>query len=252
MLSFIKKIKNIEKVYIQTIEGEYVNEAAYVASVAAIFLKKPIQKFDYSELNNLSLTKNAIVIGGVHTVREAITILGETPPQPLDIPDELMSFTKRNIQKGTIGYFLKNTTFPIFVKPTTAKLFAGMIATSKDEFEMLKYVSEEKGEELEVVTSNVVKFISEYRVFIVEGNICDCRKYNGLYNITPDFNFINETIKAYTSQPIAYGIDFGVTNKGETMLIEANDGYALGTYGFDCYNYFKILTLRWNEIFKGI
>ena len=31
--------------------------------------------------------------------------------------------------------------------------------------------------------------------------------------------------------PIAYGIDFGVTDVGATLLVEVNEGFSLGCYG---------------------
>jgi len=42
------------------------------------------------------------------------------------------------------------------------------------------------------------------------------------------------------------------TDKGETMLIEANDGYSLETYGFDCYNYVRMCALCWDEILNQL
>lgn len=35
----------------------------------------------------------------------------------------------------------------------------------------------------------------------------------------------------FSDAPNGYGIDFGVTDDGRTLLIEVNDGYALGSYG---------------------
>lgn len=247
----VKKIKNIKKAYVQTWKGEFANEAAYVFFMGAEFLNIPIQKFDFEDIGKLEIDKDTVFAGGVTAVRHAMSILGAELPPPLDIPKELYPYTKRDIQDGTIKYFMENGKFPLFAKPRKPKLFSGAVVSSADELEMFKHLAIE-AEELEIQTSSVVKFVSEHRAFVIEGHVYDCRKYSGNHRINPDYDFIEETVKAYTNQPIAYGIDFGVTDKGETMLIEANDGYSLGTYGFDCYNYYRMVCLRWNEILNQL
>lgn len=48
--------------------------------------------------------------------------------------------------------------------------------------------------------------------------------------------------------PAAYGIDFGVLSSGETALVEANDGYALGAYKIESAPYAELLFARWAEL----
>ena len=91
-------------------------------------------------------------------------------------------------------------------------------------------------------------FLSEYRVFVINKEIVDCRRYYGDYAINPNVKFIKETIANYATQPVSYGIDFGVTDTGETMLIEVNDGYSLGSYGLNHRDYTKLCMLRWNQM----
>lgn len=50
--------------------------------------------------------------------------------------------------------------------------------------------------------------------------------------------------------PKAYGIDFGVLDTGETVLIEVNEGYSLGNYGLDDKDYTELIETRWNEIIQ--
>lgn len=247
----LKSIKNIEKAYVQLWKGDFANEAAYVFYIGCEFLNIPTQKFHIEDIGTLDINKNTIVAGGVTAVRQALSMLGAELPAPLDTPEELYPYTKRNIQLGTIKSFMENGTFPLFVKPRLPKLFTGAVVSSAEELEMFKHLHTDD-DQLEIMASNVVKFVSEYRTFVIEGHAYDCRKYSGQHRIAPDFNFIDETIKAYKSAPIAYGIDFGVTDKGETMLVEANDGYSLGTYGFDCYNYVRMCMLRWNQILNQL
>ena len=55
-------------------------------------------------------------------------------------------------------------------------------------------------------------------------------------------------IRKYTDAPKGYAIDFGVTADGKTVLIEVNDGYALGSYGLMEIDYAKLLSARWAEL----
>jgi len=48
--------------------------------------------------------------------------------------------------------------------------------------------------------------------------------------------------------PSAYDIDFGVLASGETALVEANDGYALGAYQICGHDYTDLLFTRWEEL----
>ena len=43
-------------------------------------------------------------------------------------------------------------------------------------------------------------------------------------------------------------MDFGVTDKGETVLIEVNDGFAVASYGLFHIDYAKFLSARWAEL----
>ncbi|WP_238996654.1 ATP-grasp domain-containing protein [Paenibacillus pinistramenti] len=54
------------------------------------------------------------------------------------------------------------------------------------------------------------------------------------------------------SAPNGYAVDIGLTDKGETLLIEVNDGYALGQYGLNTLDYAKLLSARWSELTNTI
>ena len=55
-------------------------------------------------------------------------------------------------------------------------------------------------------------------------------------------------MRDFTTAPAGYAIDFGLTDKGETLLIEVNDGYSLGCYGLVYLDYAKLLSARWAEL----
>ena len=56
-------------------------------------------------------------------------------------------------------------------------------------------------------------------------------------------------LNAYFDAPSGYSLDVCVSGDG-TKLIEINDGWAIGNFGCDSQDYFKILKTRWFEILK--
>ena len=48
-----------------------------------------------------------------------------------------------------------------------------------------------------------------------------------------------------------YSIDFAVTDKGDTVLIEINDAFGLSSYGLNPIVYCQMLESRWNQIIKS-
>lgn len=61
-------------------------------------------------------------------------------------------------------------------------------------------------------------------------------------------SIIENAIQDYVNAPNAYGIDFGVTSNGEALLVEVNEGYALGCYGLFPHLYAKFIITRWAEL----
>jgi len=248
----LKELKGFKKAYIQTIDGEFVNDAAFYANNGCKLLGMEVELFEYVDSDTLEIDKDSeIVIAGVPVMIKMFEKFGGLIPNPLDIPEEIKEFCGRETNIGTLRDLYETTSYPVFVKPATkGKLFDGQIVSCKEELELFQYVDEMDGWDTDVFSSEVVKIMSEFRCFVMNGEIYDCRKYKGEYSAVPDFFLIQECVEAYKSSPVAYAIDFGVTDKGETILIEANDGYSLGPYGFDSYNYTRMMILRWKEIMR--
>ena len=77
------------------------------------------------------------------------------------------------------------------------------------------------------------------------------KHYAGDFTVLPDFEIIRKAIWNFKGQPIAYTLDFAVTESGETSLIEINDCYSLGYCGIHPSIYCKMLEGRWQEIMRG-
>ena len=90
-------------------------------------------------------------------------------------------------------------------------------------------------------------FQCEYRVFVLNRRPFACKHYRGNSLIFPDSRVVLEAIEAYSSSPIAYALDVGVTDRGDTLLVEINDGYSLGSYGLLPIAYARFIEARWKE-----
>ena len=99
-----------------------------------------------------------------------------------------------------------------------------------------------------MICSEVVEFVSEYRAFVLEGELLDLRHYKGDFRLFPNTAVIDAAVGAYTHAPVAYGIDFGLTRDRQTLLVETNEAYSLGCYGLAPLLYSTLLEHRWNEL----
>lgn len=63
-------------------------------------------------------------------------------------------------------------------------------------------------------------FVSEWRCFVRYGEILDIKHYRGDWRMHFDPDVIEGAVSAYTDAPAGYGIDFGLTTDGRTLLVE--------------------------------
>lgn len=159
-----------------------------------------------------------------------------------DYPQDLQAYLKRKIWRSTINVINANPEmWPVFVKPIEDKLFTGRLI--KSPFDLIGCGNENS--DVEIWCSFPVNFLSEYRCFVRYGKILDIRRYKGSYKHSIDYDVVESVVKNYKHAPAGYAIDFGVTDSGDTLLIEVNDGFALGDYGLFYIDYAKLLSARW-------
>lgn len=185
-----------------------------------------------------------VVVGYVDTVRYAINCFGITAPE-MDYPDELNGYLGRKIWNTKINEIAGSPElWPVFVKPVEDKQFTGVVVKSPKDLIGAGIC----GENQPVLCSEVVNFVSECRCFVRYGKILDVRHYRGNWRLRPDAATIEKAVRNFSSAPAGYAIDFGLTDQGETLLIEVNDGYSLGCYGLVYLDYAKLLSARWAEL----
>lgn len=94
-----------------------------------------------------------------------------------------------------------------------------------------------------------VEFQSEWRVFVHRGVVKGVSHYSGDPLLFPNADRIREMITAWglKTPPVAYALDVGLC-KGETLLVEVKDAFALGSYGLNGKDYVDMIEDRWLEL----
>jgi hypothetical protein len=204
-----------------------------------------IECLSFRSLNEILDSSPAeIVVGGIGIVRDRLQLLGVCTDE-IDYPAELHSFLGRRVWSSTIDTVSDHPEWwPIFVKPVEGKRFTGRVVNGTADLVGCGTC----GEDVDVTCSEVRRFVAEWRCFVRKGRILDVRPYRGSWRISLDTTFVEEAVASYSAAPAGYAADFGVTEKGETLLVEVNDGYSLGSYGLEPHAYAALLAARWAEL----
>ena len=201
---------------------------------------------------NLPLTTSTFIAGDMDAMHGAMRQLGIEPPEPDDYPECLRPWMHRRVWKTTLDalerQLLDGTGPPVFAKPAERrKGFTGRVFESYHDFAGLGSTSRRQ----DVWCSEVVAWRSEFRVYVIGQEIVSVDHYGGDASAALDSRAVQDALAAYRAggnAPSAYGIDFGVLSTGQTALIEANDGYALGAYTIGAQPYTDLLMARWAEL----
>lgn len=193
------------------------------------------------------------IVGSVEFMQTVLTSRGWKVPAPLNVPDILLDFAGRKIERNTLRNVIYNTDLPVFLKPADShKLFPGGIITNHAN---AKLIFADQPLDTQVLVSPEIEIVSEYRVFVDrEKGMVSMRHYAGEPFIVPDYDTIKSMMAAYKPfAPRTYSLDVGVveednSNRQHTIVVECNDFWALGTYGFDPVKYVELLALRWYEL----
>jgi hypothetical protein len=104
-------------------------------------------------------------------------------------------------------------------------------------------------EDTPVWCAEPVQLVAEWRCFVRYGRILDVRPYKGDWRAHFDPVVVEAALAAYAPEaPAAFSLDVGCTATGATVVVEVNDGYALGAYGLMPLAYAKFLSARWAQM----
>lgn len=217
----------------------------------------PVQHYTIKRIHRrqLALGSDTFIAGDMDAMHGAMRQLHIPVPEPDDYPACLGEFLRRRVWTSTLGEIerlLEIGSAPaMFVKPADRrKNFTGTVCYSERDIAALGNVSRRQ----RVRCSEVVSWTAEFRVYVLDHQVVAIDHYEGDPAISLDRSTVEAAVAAYHrsgTAPSAYGIDFGVLASGETALVEANDGYALGAYDIGADEYTALLMRRWTELLNS-
>jgi ATP-grasp domain, R2K clade family 2 len=200
----------------------------------------------------LPLDDRSLVVGDLPCILGALQQLGIPAPLPNDYPASLHDFLHRRVWRSTLQsleFSLRDgMSRSIFAKPANrCKRFTGCVFDAESDLDRVAGVSRRE----ELLCAEVVTWLSEYRIYVVNSEIRSVDWYAGEREIAIDLDVVRAaiaTLDAAGESFAGYAIDFGVLATSETALVETNDGFALGAYSIDSKNYTDLLWARWAEL----
>ena len=206
--------------------------------------------------HKITLQPGDFVAGSLQATLPALKQLG-IDYSHADYPEELTKYLHRNIWKCKLGdirrKILENDDIPpVFIKPANKlKKFTGcVVSTVSDIYD--GYLVGRAGNSLDIICSDPVEWVSEYRVPVINGQIKDYCHYDGDPGIMVDKGEVESMVRDYVTAPAAYCIDVGVLGTGETALVEVNDAFSVGMYSMTPEIYGELLTTRWKELVPAV
>ena len=195
-------------------------------------------------LSQLSLED--VVVDFMDESRQALKHLGIDAPVIPTYPEPLRRFLGRRIWISTIDTIASSPElWPVFVKPSDdSKKFTGVLIRGTGD---LMGCGDPSADTL-VWCSEPVHLLTEWRCFVRYGEILDVRPYKGNWRNHFDPHVVEEAIEIWQDKPRGCALDFGINEQGRTVLVEVNDGFALGAYGLPPLLYARLLSARWTEM----
>lgn len=235
------------KVYIRVKHtGEFYNQNCFdmYAGCSSLGIQTVTYKAVYSIEDN---EPEDPIVGTLDDVEVAMDKMG-IRLIPLDYPEELSAFLGRKIWKSTLFSITSHAdSWHVFVKPIwDVKRFSGTVLDKSEDLIKLGGGLED----IPVWCSEKVNFLSEWRLWVLHGQIIGLNPYAGQWDLFPDVEIMKQAVMAFTHAPCGYALDFGVTDDGRTLLVEASDGYVLRSFGLPPEKYVRLLTARWQELTK--
>jgi len=240
----------LEKAYIRFSGGLPNNQNTYAAADGFNQMGVDIVPFrSIEEIDGFNdLGARAIVVGNIGDVLVALDKMGVQRPEEVDYPAHLGWLMGRSVKTMRIEDVRRGTE-RVFVKPTTQKLFTGLVWSPDDPRARLTLAPYEY--DTPVLVSEVVDFISEWRCFVKHHSLVGTKHYTGDWTKAPSRQLLNAAISQGRGiMSDAYSIDLGVTTDGQTLLVEVNEGYALGGYGLPSIIYARFLEARWEQFVR--
>jgi hypothetical protein len=181
----------------------------------------------------------SVFVGFISDILKMVKINKFDNLKQIDYPYQLLEFMQRDVVKITIKDLPE--TYPYFIKPTSIKSFSGRVV--REYKDLIGVLDTEL-----YFTETVLDIVSEYRCFVLNGEIIGVKHYKGSPYFSLNENVVLDMVKKFTECPNAYSLDLGITNENKTVLIECNNGYSTGNYGLSDILYAKFLKQSYIDI----
>lgn len=218
------------------------------ARIGFLALGVEVRMFTPDDFDDLDLKRDDIVVGGIGFAQRGMRRMGLSVPVIESIPESLKNFAGRRIWQSTMGDLRVRVEKGerVFAKPRPdrLKVFNGQLFSAFRDLIPTAHVADEEP----IDCAEPIELLSEYRCFVLRGDPIDLRPYKGDPFVLPDASVIRPAVAAYADRPMGCAIDFGVTIENQTVVVEVNDGYAIGAYGMAPVAYANLITARWDEI----
>ncbi len=192
-----------------------------------------------------ALEDDLVFAAGIGVVLEILDVWGVPRPRSLDYPSSLEPFFGRRVWRTTLAE-VRGAERPLFVKSVAAKGVNGHVV--RDFADLLR--TSGAPDDTPVYVSEPIEFRTEWRVFVVNGEILDVRLYKGSRFMAPEEEPIRAMVRAFVSSseaPAAFGLDVGWVEGQGMRLVEVNEGFSLGIYGLAPTLAAQMLEARWAE-----
>lgn len=231
--------------------GEY--HSPNISHAVAGFREMGAEIVKYEKIDEIYdwVTKDDIVLDYIDQCLTIFDKFGKRPHLD-DYPEVLKPYLGRKIWKDTINSINSNPDkWGVFVKPVKEKAFTGKVINGPADLVGCGSCYEN----YEVLCSEKLNIVREWRGFIYYDKLIDLRPYNGDWHYSYNPSVVDAVINAFKNwedRPVACSLDFAVIEdedgKQHTIFLEANDAYALGNYGLYCIDYAKMISARWSQI----
>lgn len=239
---------------LNSVETQLVNQFAMIEDVP--ILSTPLDRLE-DHVDTLR-SGEVLPVGSVEFMRRALALAGIAEPDNLSYPEPLRRFLKRDVCTLRAGSVLGTH----FVKPVQTKAFTGFVFDTMTDPDTLTPHDREQYEAFlrlhpdePVWVSEPVRWRTEVRYYIAEGRVLGLGRYDDGPDAwpMPDEMIVREMVDAFTrhpDSPVAYTLDIGVLETGETALVECNDAWAIGYYkgSLSRNDYIKMLWARWMQL----
>lgn len=241
------------KAFLQKSDGDWFDDYVYITNYQLKNMGADIISFDGDSMrtvneafNRHSPKRGDIIVGSVDTTEKFFERIGVEVPKYLGYPEGLEKYLYRNIKTVRFGDIDRHP--PYFIKPKDGvKLFTGAHIEKPEHLESLRKF-DNVPDDLEVYMSDSMNFLSEFRCFVHKGQPVGIQYYRGDFMRYINTYWLYDMIRDYKDAPIAYTLDLGVNETGNTALIEVNDMWAIASYGLDAKTYTRMVIDRQLEI----